>query len=296
MLKRSLILVVVVALVAAIVPLIGSEPSWGNASSVVAAGRVHKSFQPVDGKIFVLVIGSDARHGNPDGRTRADALHIVGLNTKTMRGGILNFPRDSWVNIPGRGFGKINESLYTGGPRLVARTMESITGIRLDYWMLTGFEGFRGIVHGLGGVRFSFKQAFFDTGSGATIEAGTKRLNQRSALAFVRARKSLPNGDIGRSTNQGRFLMALLRGLRRDVRRHPAAVLEWMAIGKKFTRFNISPEELFRLSVLATQVKPKRVDNVTVPVSIGSAGSASVVFISPGARSIYKRFRKNASL
>jgi hypothetical protein len=53
---------------------------------------------------------------------------------------------------------------------------------------------------------------------------------------------------------------------------------------------------MFKLGVLASQVKAKNVGNVTVPVSVGSAGAASVVFISSGARSIYQRFREKASL
>jgi polyisoprenyl-teichoic acid--peptidoglycan teichoic acid transferase len=295
-LKRSIILLAAVSLVAAIVPLIGSRDA-GNASSVVAAGRVHKSFQPVNGKIFVLVIGSDARAGNPERGARSDAIHIVGVNTKTMRGGILNFPRDSWVNIAGSGSGKINEALYTGGPQRLAQTLESLTGIRIDYWVMTAFDGFRGIVRELGSVEFHVNRDVFDPGgSGAHIRAGTKRLKHQSALAFVRTRHSFPNGDIDRSTNQARFLLALLRELKKDVADHPARVLNWIAMGKRHTRLNVPPEQLFRLSVLATQMKPEDVGNVTVPVSLGSVGAASVVFISPGAQDIYKRFRKKAAL
>ena len=95
--------------------------------------------------LFVLVIGNDARAGNPD-RSRADAIHIVGLDTKTLRGGILNFPRDTWVSIPGHGSGKINEALYDGGPQLLARTLENLTGIRIDLWVMTGFEGFKPVM------------------------------------------------------------------------------------------------------------------------------------------------------
>jgi hypothetical protein len=59
---------------------------------------------------------------------------------------------------------------------------------------------------------------------------------------------------------------------------------------------NISAREIFRLGILTSQVKPSMVKNVTVPVSLGSVGAASVVFIQPGAHSIYARFKKKGSL
>jgi LCP family protein required for cell wall assembly len=291
--KRFVAALGTLALVAVLVPAVGKQP--GVAAAPILAGRVHKEFVPSQGKLFVLVIGNDARHGNPD-RSRADAIHIVGLDTKTMRGGILNFPRDTWVAIPGHGSGKINEALYSGGPDLLARTLENLTGIRLDYWVMTGFQGFVEIVRDLGRVTLRLRQPIFDSASGARLRAGKNLLGGHGSLAFVRSRKTLPRGDIDRSTNQARFLLALLRKLRANVRRNPAHLLRWISVGRRNTRLNMSPEEQFRLAVLATQVRPSRVRTVTIPVSIGSVGSASVVFMAPGARPIFARFRRTARL
>lgn len=293
MIRRALAMTALVATVAMGIPLVGAD---GRSADAPAAGRVHASYQPTDRKVFVLVIGTDARSGNPT-NARADAIHIVGVDTRTLRGGVLNFPRDSWVSIPGHGSGKINEALTAGGPELLARTLESITGIKLDYWLMTGFEGFQAMVARLGGVEMSLRQDIYDPGgSGASIQAGKRRLTGVDSLAFVRTRKSLPGGDVTRTTNQGRFLIAMLKELRGEVARDPAAVLRWHIVGMGNTRMSLSPDEAFRLGVLATQIRPSRVGNVTVPVSIGSVGAASVVFISPGAESIYRRFERKAAL
>jgi len=267
------------------------------AAAPITGGRVHAEHQPKDGKIFVLILGSDARSGNPT-NSRADAVHLAGINTKTMRGGILNFPRDSYVNIPGSGTARINESLYRGGPELAVRTVESITGIQIDYWLLTAFEGFQFAVKDLGNdVPLVVKRGMHDPGgSGADIEPNTKSLNGADSLAFARTRKSLPGGDVTRTSNQARFLIALLRKLRTDIEGSPGKMFDWMAATRKWTRLDIPPHELFQLAVLTSQVKTQDVGSVTVPVSIGSAGAASVVFIQPGAQSIYNRFKKNASL
>lgn len=294
MIKRTVAMFLFVASVAAGVPLIGSHTAPASGQGVTI-GRVHDDFQPTKGKIFVLVIGNDAREGNPD-RSRADAIHIVGINTKTMKGGILNFPRDSWVPIPGHGSGKINEALYDGGPRLLAETLENQTGIRLDYWVMVGFEGFLNIIGDINGVTYKVPFPIHDPfGSGANLDAGVQHLGERNSLAFVRTRHSFPSGDIDRSSNQGKFLVAMLKKLRSSVSRDPAELMRWISTTRQNARFDLSFGELYRLALLTTQVKPGDVKNVTVPVSIGSVGAASVVFISPSATGIYQRFRRTGA-
>ncbi len=242
----------------------------------------------------MLVLGSDARTGNSDA-ARADAIHVVGINTDDMKAGILNFPRDAWVDIPGHGTSKINDALYEGGPELVAQTIENLTKIRIDYWVLTGFEGFVGIIHDLGPVKVDVPMDLYDpSGSGADLKAGKQPLHALSALSFVRDRHDFPHGDVDRSTNQGTFLIDLLKKLRRDVSGNPAALFKWISTTRAHTRFDISADEMFRLGVLASQLDPARVDNVTVPVSLGSAGAASVVYIQPSAQNLYRRFAKDA--
>jgi LCP family protein required for cell wall assembly len=291
MIKRSVALVVALAMLVLATAFSGAP----NAARLLV-GRVHASFQPTSGTVFILVIGSDARDGNPL-NSRADAIHIVGLNTDTMRGGILNFPRDSWVPIPGYGSGKINEATYHGGPDLLARTLENLTGIRLDYWVMVGFQDFVRIISDLGGVTMNVPEAAFDpSGSGARIKAGTQHLKAQQALAYLRTRHSFGAGDITRTTNHGRFLLALLRKLKRQAAHSPAALLDWIAVTRRYARYDISAAEMFRLGVVATKVKPRHVGNVTVPVSVGSMGAASVVFISPGAASVYARFKQNGAL
>ncbi|HEV2756969.1 MAG TPA: LCP family protein [Actinomycetota bacterium] len=292
MIRKATALLAVVASVAVLVPLISSPVS----SSPILVGRVHARYQPTDGKVFVAVIGSDARTGNPD-NVNADAIHIAGVNTETMRGGVLNFPRDSWVTIPGYGEGRINEALHAGGPELVAQTLESITGIRIDYWVLVGFEDFVNIVDFLGGVKIDVPTDVYDPiGSGAKIPAGTQNLGAEEALSYVRTRKAFADGDIQRTTNQARFLIAMLHKLRRQVENSPTALFRWTAAARRYARFDLTAPEMFRLGVLASQVDPADVGNVTVPVSYGSVGAASVVFISSEAADVYEEFRETGAL
>ena len=293
MIKRVIALFVLLATSCLIVPLVGEAPE--SAAAQIIGGRVHESFSPDQGKVFILVIGNDAREGNPDA-SRADAMHIIGINTETRKAGILNFPRDSYVDVPGHGTMKMNESLYAGGPKLLAQTLENETGIRLDYWVMTGFVGFQKIIRDLGGVEMNVPYAIDDYGSGAKLKKGLQTLEPGEALAFNRTRKTLPAGDIDRTTNQGKFLLALLKQLQAETAENPAELFTWLSTGQKWTRMDIPADELFRLAVLASQIERSDVKSVTIPVTIGSAGLASVVYIQPGAERLYRKLENKGSL
>jgi LCP family protein required for cell wall assembly len=259
-------------------------------------GKVHGRFQPAgDDKIFVALLGHDARPG--ESRSRGDAIHIVGINTKTRKGGILNFPRDSWVGIPGYGSQRINAALYFGGPDLMVRTLESLTGIEIDYWVMAGFDGFQDAVATIGGVKMTVPSPVYDIGgSGAQLKAGRQVLKGYQALAYMRARKPFLGGDATRTTNQGRFLLASLRKLNQETAETPARMFKWMTAIRRHLTTDLTPDEMFYLGVLASQVSFRDVGNITVPTSGGRVGAASILYISPGAQSIYARFKRSGSL
>lgn len=268
-----------------------------------AIGRVDDGYQPTKGRLYVLLIGSDARRGNPRSRAatgpdiNADGIHLVGLNTRTMKGGILNFPRDSWVPVPGLGSRRINDALNRGGPELLARTVENLTGISIDYWVLTGFVGFQGAVRDLGGVTMNVPSAINDPGgSGAALRAGRQKLVGYQALAYMRARKPLVGGDAARTTNHGRFLLALQQKFRAEVGDDPISILRWINVVRDHTRLDVPPDELFRLAVLATEVRARDVGNVTVPTTGGRVGAAQVLFIRSAARPLYTKLRQKGRL
>lgn len=286
---------IMAAVIASTTVLLPAAPRRASGATGMKIGRVHARFQPQDGKVFALLIGHDARPG--ESRSRADAIHIAGINTKTMKGGILNFPRDSYVSIPGVGRGRINDALFYGGPELLAKTLESLTGIRIDYWVLMGFEEFQGAVGALGGVKMKIPSPVYDPGaSGARLDAGEQVLMGWQALAYARARKVFQGGDVQRTTNQGRFLLAALKKFGKETSQNPAKIFKWMEVVERFGRNDLTPDEMFMLGVLTSQVKKQDVGNVTIPTSGGNVGAASVLFISPGAQNLYRRFRETGSL
>jgi anionic cell wall polymer biosynthesis LytR-Cps2A-Psr (LCP) family protein len=130
-----------------------------------------------------------------------------------------------------------------------------------------------------------------DPYSGAFFTAGRHSLKGSEALSFARDRHDVPGGDIGRSENQGRLLVAAMGALGKRAKVNPAELLLWMASGWRNVSTDIPAGELLDLALTAIQISPKKITNQVVPSTTGTAGAASVVFISSSASSIYADMR-----
>ena len=245
--------------------------------------------------MFVLALGSDARPPTPIERSRSDSIHIIGIDLKNHRASVLGFPRDSWVDIPGHGMGKINTAMWMGGPQLIVATLENLTGITIDFWLLTNFSAFMRMVNDIGGLTVDIPIPLDDHDSGAHLPAGTRHVNGKDALAFARDRHDFPLGDISRSKNQGSILLAALSKLQTSFVKDPSVLFDWILIGWRRATLDtdLSVHTLLDLALTATQIPARSVNNLVVPSTTGTIGVASVVFISSSARSIYADMRND---
>jgi LCP family protein required for cell wall assembly len=168
-----------------------------------------------------LITGSDSRAGLS--RAEIDALH-VGFDEGTLnsdsimllhmgsgRPVLISIPRDSYVNIPGHGYNKINAALAYGGANLLIQTVENVTGLKIDHYMGIGFGGLVAVVNKIGGVQICLKTAINDSYSGVKLSAGCHDLTGDQALAFVRDRHSFASEDLQRIQDQRAFISALLK-------------------------------------------------------------------------------------
>jgi len=246
--------------------------------------------------LFVLVIGSDARPGQVVERARADSVHLVGVNPRRDRASIVGIPRDTYVTIPGAGADKINAALVRGGPELVVATVERLTGIRIDGYLLTGFLGFERLVNAVGGLRIVVPYPMSDRYSHAQFRPGPEHVGGRDALAFSRNRHDARGGDFGRSLNQGRVLVAALRELQAAMRTDRSGLLPWVLAASRHLRTDLGFRDLIDLALAAERIDPDRVRNVVVPGRAGSAGGRSVVFLGEGAAGVFRDLAREGIL
>jgi LCP family protein required for cell wall assembly len=269
-----------------------AESTRGRAMEIrkVDGGRF---FPTPDEPVFVLIMGQDARPGQA--QSRGDALHVIGINPGAKRATILNIPRDTWTNIPGRGIDKINAANFYGGPLLQARAVSALVGVDISVVITTGFDGLADMVDELGGINVDVPFPMNDPMSGAIFPAGTVRMDGGAALAFARNR-TLSGGDFTRTHDQGILILAGLSKLR-DSAPTAANTLKWMAVLARHVRVDgMGFGDLYRLGRLALSLDPADVRNVTMPGTTGSAANQSVVFVGGSAPALFADFRDDAVL
>ena len=191
-------------------------------------GKAHAGFTPsLTGSkpVVILAVGSGARPGENVMRSLGDSLHLIFLNPAKKRAVLVGVPRDSYVPIPGHGTGKINSSMFYGGPDLMVQTMEQNFGVTIDYWALTTFWGFTAMIDD--GRRPHGRRAVPDGRlvlRRRTSSPACRSSRATEALAFSRDRHSLEQGDFGRQENGGRLMLASLPSSRSSSGRSGAAV------------------------------------------------------------------------
>ncbi|MFK0256798.1 LCP family protein [Streptomyces sp. NPDC090445] len=183
-----------------------------------------------NGSMDILVLGSDSRAGaNGDygrddgGSARSDTAMIVHLYEGHKKATVVSIPRDTMVNRPscttsngktdrGSTRAQFNESFTIGGAACAVKTVEKMSGIRMDHYIEVDFTGFKKIIDNLGGVEVTTTKPIKDDGSHLNLAAGTNRLNGEQALGLVRTRKSVGDGsDLGRIQLQQAFMKALIK-------------------------------------------------------------------------------------
>ena len=152
-----------------------------------------------------LVVGSDARAGLSGRRTDT----IMLLHTGDGPNLLMSIPRDSIVEIPGRGTNKINAAFAFGGPRLLTRTVEDATGIRIDDYVEIGFRGFVDLVDAVGGIEICPETAMNDPLAELDIKKGCQEVGGETALGYARSRKTQSLGDIDRARHQREVVSAI---------------------------------------------------------------------------------------
>jgi LCP family protein required for cell wall assembly len=243
--------------------------------------------------VFILAIGGDARPGGDPRRSNGDSIHLLAVDPRTGAGTIVGFPRDAWVEVPGKGTRKINSALALGGPQLMAETVRRVTGLPVHYYVLTAFAGFEKIVDELGGVNVNVDRKMNDRFSGANFQAGWHNMSGGEALAYSRNRKDVQNGDFSRSQHQGNVMLSALAKLRAEVG-DDEGLQRWIGVLLRHADLDSPPQQLLPLAALARKLDPSRVTNVVLPGRVGTAGSQSVVFLTDEATRIFNDLRPDA--
>jgi LCP family protein required for cell wall assembly len=211
----------------------------------------------------ILLIGSDSHTTVANGRS--DVIILMHITSDHKKVYLVHFPRDMYVEVPGRGKDKINAAYAYGGPQLLIRTLRNLVDVPVDHAAVIGFEGFEAMTDAVGGVDVYAEEASTE---GGTIHVGMNHLDGAAALAFVRERHQLSEGDISRGRREQAFVKALmLKVLSKQTLTNPVRFAELVgAVARNLTVDNaLSIADIYSQALAMRDLRSEDIVFVTAP-------------------------------
>ena len=192
-------------------------------------GKGHRPAATPSSAINLLLLGSDSR--DPDsqqtiadsladgswtpGMFNSDTMMVVHISADRKTIYVVSIPRDDYVPIyDSEGVrhdrNKINSAFSAYGPFGSWRTVENLSGLRLDHMAIIDFAGFRDLTEAIGGVDVYVPETVYDSSQDQTWTEGWHHIEGDLALKYVRMRHGLTNGDFDRVARQQNFLRAVM--------------------------------------------------------------------------------------
>lgn len=158
----------------------------------------------------ILVLGLDA------GGRLSDVILVASIDRPGNQAHFLSIPRDTRVEIAGRGYAKANAAYAYGSADLAVDTFEKLLGIKMDGYLVIDFSGFIALIDAIGGIPIEVEEhmKYTDVAGGLYIDIapGYQILDGRTAIDYVRYRES-KFGDLGRIKRQHKFIWATIKRL-----------------------------------------------------------------------------------
>ncbi|MEV8532071.1 LCP family protein [Streptomyces sp. NPDC051211] len=273
----------------------------------------------VAGAQNILVIGSDSRagdNGELDGGNvsgaRSDTTMLVHIPEGRAKATAISIPRDTLITrpdckgengktVPGQKRAMINGVYGLGGPACVVKTVEQMSGIRVDHFIEVDFAGFKGLVDALGGVTVNLDQPINGSKGGIKLDAGEHKLDGTDALKFVRTRKGYADGsDLGRIGLQQKFMIAMLTEIKKqDALGNPARLYKLADAGTKSLTTDKDLASLTALSDFAKSMKgvdPATMETIMLPVAYDKIDPNRVVAAEPQTTQLWEALRTDQKI
>ncbi|MDJ1137818.1 LCP family protein [Streptomyces iconiensis] len=278
-----------------------------------------------DGPVNILVIGTDAREGK--GNTgygdngsvgHADTTFLFHVSKDRSNATALSIPRDmitsipncptkqkdgSTKSIPGQAQARFNTSLGQSerDPGCTWRTVEKLTGVKINHFMMADFNAVKELSTAVGGVEVCAGKDINDPKSHLKLKAGKHVVQGEQALAFVRTRHSVGFGsDLSRIGLQQQFLSAMIRKMKSgDTLTNPSKLFDLSDVATKALTVDTGIGSVKKLMSLANDLKRVNTKNITfttVPVLDNPDDPATVVLDKAKAEPLFKMVRDDKSM
>ena len=266
----------------------------------------------------VLAIGSDTREGannviGGDSPGLADTTMVVHVSADNTWAAGVSIPRDSMVQMPdcvgpdGRivpgALRQFNAAYPIGGPVCVQRTVETLTGLRIDHFVVVDFVGFVDMVDAVGGVTVYIPEPISDPNSKIYFDVGCQTLDGTQALDFVRVRKGVGGGDgsdTGRIERQQAFLASLIQEVTSSgVLFNPVELYDFLDAATRSVTTDTGLGSIRSMASVAVRVREVGLESIeftTVPWEVYPPNPNRVQWAQPAADEMWASLRADEPL
>ena len=273
------------------------------------------------GALNILMIGTDSRkglgkkYGDAGSPGHADTTFLIHISKDRTNATAISFPRDLKVDIPecttedksrtipGERNAMFNTSLgqYGRGPDCTWKTVEQLTDIRVDHFMMVDFNAVKTLSTAVGGVEVCLAKDINDPKSHLKLPAGRHTIQGEQALAFVRTRHSVGfGGDLTRIPLQQQFLSSMIRKIRSNgTLTSPSKLWKLADAATKALTVDsgiASINKLMELGKDIGRVDPKNITFTTVPVLDDPTDKNRLILKEKDARQLFAMVKADRSL
>ncbi len=230
---------------------------------------------PLGEPVTILLLGLDRRPGET-GPSHTDTMILVSLDPLKGTASMLSIPRDLWVQIPDYGEERINVAYFLGevrvlpggGPAMAKRTVSTLLGVPVRYYVCLDFAAFERIIDALGGVTINVEKRVYDAAYPGNhygtitvdIPAGVQPMDGATALQYARSRHG--SSDFERMARQQQVILAVGARIREG----------WLPLKSETSLPVLRPYFLPRLLAVAR-------DSVQTDLGPGAIGEVAVAAV-----------------
>lgn len=248
-----------------------------NTTSTKVEDAYKSKYETVDGITNILLLGTDGREKELAYRSDCMMIATIDANNKNIK--LTSLARDTYVDIPGKGKGKLNAAYFWGKEKLLFQTIEENFQIKLDKFIQVDFGNLMNIIFSIGGVEVdikeyeiksinemipgSYKQCTY-SGKGEMeliTYPGKQRINGYQAIAYTRIRKV--DSAINRDERQREVMLSVINTMKQeDFSKYPSLLNTLLP----YVSTNLTPKDLINIAFTAYNFKPLTIKQGQFPI------------------------------
>lgn len=248
-----------------------------NTTSVSVEDPYESKYEKVDGITNILLLGTDGREKELAYRSDCMMIATIDANNKNIK--LTSLARDTYVDIPGKGKGKLNAAYFWGKEKLLFQTIEENFEIKLDKFIQVDFDDLMNIVFIMGGVEVDIKEYEIDSinemipgsygqctysnkGDMKLLSSpGKQTINGYQAIAYTRIRKV--DSAIYRDERQREVMLSIINTMKeKDFSEYPHLLNTLLP----YVSTNLTPQDMINLAFTAYNFKPLTIKQGQFPI------------------------------